>query len=645
MRHAAKLFSITLLLLIICFFFNSLSISTSIISQLRSLNQLYLYKFNQKLKSRIAPQIDKSFAYSTNAVEAPSAEIIPPGGIFENSVLIKISPPDDNTIIQYTLDGSIPTKNSLIYKSKLSIKKTTALRYRTFKTGFLPGEVKTQTYIINKKINLPIFSLVTDPVNLWNRHSGIYKQYKKKGGKWLRNCSVEIFGANNRSSLFKFPAKIGIHGGWSRRRPKKSFKLFFNTLELDGTHALTNFSNTLDVDPKDMVNVLVLRAGGNNYKHRTRNELFQLIYSELGGISTPSRPCVVYLNGKYWGIYNKYKNVDKSFLEKKLGNDEYDLISNQNSIFSNDMKIIEGDLKFFKEAIHFIENHDLSENKFYNTAQHYFNAEDLADYWLSNIYAANADWPHNNTLIFRKKNNPPSNFRWISWDADFIFDIKGKGLHHNTIAWAIRPAIRNDIYNPLGSDSEEMVASTFIIRNFLKNAAFKNYFLTRFCDLLNTYFSYKNIILKLEDLRSITAEDLTDDLDRWAISKEAVLTNIQQIKHFAQHRPDVLLEYFKNSFEIDNIHTFTLNVHPENSVTVTINNIPITQFPWQGKYFQDAILHISIIPNPNYCFNSWSIPQKLNLNNFQLRLDKDYILDAFFDHNPPQKEYIEHEKN
>ncbi len=55
---------------------------------------------------------------------------------FRDSMIVELAAPDTNAVIYYTLDGSTPTKKSMIYKDRIILNKTTTLRM----AAFLPGK-------------------------------------------------------------------------------------------------------------------------------------------------------------------------------------------------------------------------------------------------------------------------------------------------------------------------------------------------------------------------------------------------------------------------------------------------------------------------------------------------------------------------
>ena len=65
------------------------------------------------------------------------ASIIPNGGTFMNSVSVSLQSPDPTAAIYYTLDGSLPTTNSLLYSSAFNLFNSTTVTATAFKTNFV----------------------------------------------------------------------------------------------------------------------------------------------------------------------------------------------------------------------------------------------------------------------------------------------------------------------------------------------------------------------------------------------------------------------------------------------------------------------------------------------------------------------------
>ena len=96
------------------------------------------------------------------------------GGFYNNSINAIITNINNIEKIYYTIDGSIPDTNSLIYSSPINVQETSVLRFIGYSSGMLPSAVITNTYLINENISMPVVSISTNPKNLWDTQTGIY---------------------------------------------------------------------------------------------------------------------------------------------------------------------------------------------------------------------------------------------------------------------------------------------------------------------------------------------------------------------------------------------------------------------------------------------------------------------------------------
>ncbi|MGB7933480.1 MAG: CotH kinase family protein [Gammaproteobacteria bacterium] len=508
-------------------------------SQLWGLNQQHYLEFKEKLKARAYPNIENQFALNIQAAFSPEPKPSIVGGLYDHPLSINLSiENDEDTLIYFTLDGSIPTKHSLRYTSPISINETTVLRFRSYKTGFLPGITVTHTYLLNADIRLPIVSLVTDPVNLWNKYSGIYKNSLMRGRAWEREAFAEYFDNQNSLSL-RWPVGLRINGGWSRALPKKSFRLTYPLSSLPETTIDNILTTGSPVDQR----TVVLR---NTTDFRLRDVLFERLYSKAGGYTSSFIPVMVFLNGKMWGMYNIREKIDDDYLQRHAGKGQYlliDLWIDQFDRFSHSTDIFEPIREFFA-------THDLSNDDEFEKAAQLIDIDNFTDYWLFNIYAANVDWPHNNIYAFKNLEGEDTRWRWVAWDADDSFGAGNEaGYEHDTLALATRSELRSDLFPSYASDDEELLQSTLIIRGLLRNEAYKRKFISRFCELQNSILAPENVEAELDKIIEVISHDLPLDLKRWSISEKRYHDEVRNIRDFVAKRPEYLYRYFQNKFQ------------------------------------------------------------------------------------------------
>ena len=95
-------------------------------------------------------------------------------GWYEMSQTIIIEP-QDGTIVFYTMDGSIPSSDDIAYTQPIEINENTVLSFRSFSSNKLPSKLNDRTFIFEEdNEQLKVFSIYTDPENLWSQDSGIY---------------------------------------------------------------------------------------------------------------------------------------------------------------------------------------------------------------------------------------------------------------------------------------------------------------------------------------------------------------------------------------------------------------------------------------------------------------------------------------
>lgn len=97
-----------------------------------------------------------------------------PGGIYPSALTLKLSAPSTNDTIYYTTDGSVPYRLSYIYTNEINIITSKVIRACILKSGMIPGEIITNSYILTGFKNMPVVSVSMNPADLWDYYTGIY---------------------------------------------------------------------------------------------------------------------------------------------------------------------------------------------------------------------------------------------------------------------------------------------------------------------------------------------------------------------------------------------------------------------------------------------------------------------------------------
>ncbi|MBR3859433.1 MAG: Ig-like domain-containing protein, partial [Bacteroidaceae bacterium] len=123
------------------------------------------------------PTPGKSNSNSTFAEERLEAPIIDKDAcLFTNPFTFNVEKPEGTTL-RYTTDGTTPTltNGQTSEDGAFYVDYTTIYRFRLFEEGKLPSQVVTRSFIYkDNDYMLPIISVVTDPINLYDDSLGVY---------------------------------------------------------------------------------------------------------------------------------------------------------------------------------------------------------------------------------------------------------------------------------------------------------------------------------------------------------------------------------------------------------------------------------------------------------------------------------------
>lgn len=86
---------------------------------------------------------------------ADAPELTPPGGVFDDPVVVSMATTTPGATIYYTLDGSTPGETSTQYVGPILVDQTTLVRARAFAPPLLPSSVTEGFFPIGPSTNLP----------------------------------------------------------------------------------------------------------------------------------------------------------------------------------------------------------------------------------------------------------------------------------------------------------------------------------------------------------------------------------------------------------------------------------------------------------------------------------------------------------
>ncbi len=527
---------------------------------------------------------------------AGRVQFSPPSGYYERALSIRITSPDPDAAIYFTTDGSVPTpENGTLYTTPIQIPDDQPRVHTIRARPVLPdgdlGDVQSATYFINIETDIPLLSLIVDPDDLWSEESGIFASPHKRGREWEREAEMFYYDPQEREGVHA-PAGVRVHGVGSRAYDKKSMRLYFR--DEYGLPAL-EFPLFPDADI-ERFEELVIHDGGQDFPAVSangtllRNQVAGNLAREAGGYATYTRPTLLFLNGQLWGIYNIRERISDRYLAQEFQIEDADLLGG----FENSLRASSGDRDHWLHLMEYLKANDLTDEENYAHVQTQMNLDNFINYVAIQIITANADWPHNNQNKFRDRDN--GRWHWMFWDSDYTFGLI-------SVIY-----IDKDMYErALDPEGERGQLSSMLLNKLLANPEFKNKFLARLADLLNTVFTSENMLAEIDRHAAALEGDISYETRRWPGSGDWD-ASVEYMREFARQRPEQLRSETIETFDLPGTAQLTINPPDSGKGSVSINGgspLPNHDLPWEGTYFQEVAITLTAIPDPGYQFAGW----------------------------------------
>ncbi|MFC4872240.1 CotH kinase family protein [Negadavirga shengliensis] len=502
------------------------------------------------------------------------------------------------------------------------------------------SETVTATYFVHPeqsaRYSLPVLSISTDAENLFGYEKGIYVQGKtyfdaggtpsnyvdyanfgKRGIEWERPVHAEFFSTEGE---LEFSQNLGmrIHGGGSRSRPMKGFRLYArNDYDEQNSMVYPFFQGGTDIygAPMDDHKHLLVRMGGDLmdvFSDAATHRIMQPAKVEV----QRSLPVVHFFNGEYWGVANIRDRTNDHFLSKKYLIERDNLVilaapwgqGNSSQVETDNPE----DILLYRALYNHVTGRDMSEAENYKTFEDRVDVLSYIDYNVLFIYLSNSDWygeKHFNYWRVKNPNDRPyqdGKWRFMVWDFDAA---PHGGPEFDMLINFIHPEGGG---NQFASGDPEKTA---MLRSLLQNEEFKHLFLNRFADHINTIFRPERMEPILRDTYEKVRSELEEHERRWHY-QWATEQKLNNYIHFAHHRPSHQFQQLCSYFNIPGTLKVTANVNDPGAGSIRINTVALNSetagvgeapYPWNGIYFKDVPIKLAANPHSGYEFDHWLI--------------------------------------
>ena len=551
-----------------------------------------------------SPTPGESNASSTFAEERLEAPVVDKDAcLFTSSFTIKVQIPTGATL-RYTTDGTTPslTNGNTSTNGQFSVKKTTTYRFALFQEGMLPSQVVTRSYIyMDKDYNLPVISVVTDPVNLYDDMLGVYVRGtngRTGNGQrtpcnwnmdWDRPVNFEYITPDG-GMVVNQEVDFAMCGGWSRAWEPHSFKLKAGKI-YEGLNSI-NYPFFAE-KPYLKHKTLQIRNGGNDTGSRIKDAALQAIVhsSGLDVEGQASQPVHHFINGEYKGMLNMREPNNKHYAYANWGIDTDEMDQFEMSPDSGYVQM-EGT----REA--FLEWYGLSEYAYdkdiYEEIRNLVDIDEYINYMAVQFYLGGLDWPQNNIKGFRPRIEN-GRFRFVLFDLDGTlntpspFDnFEGKQIY-----------TFDEIYDT-GSRFTEEIELVTIFLNMLQNDSFRKQFIDTYCLVAGSVFEPERCNAIIDEMAQMRDHALS-------LEGNNPYETANSLKSSLSYRQSTMINalanYWRMNLSSSMRQTVSIAANVDDAV-LRVNDLTIPTGKFSGTLFSPITLKAE--PKAGYRFAGWA---------------------------------------
>lgn len=413
------------------------------------------------------------------------------GGVFDNSEVPQLSLFAAGDIY-YTLDGSMPTEYSKPYTAPISITETCVVRAVSVEEGALPSDSLTLSYFVNEGVTLPIISIATDNPNGWRSiYANGFKDLETPG-------SIALY---ENGKCFELNCGLSVAGYSSLTIPKKNIKIRFR-----GVYGAPALNYDLFDTGISEYSSLSIRAAQDSDQLMFSNEIWQdLCMGMTDKVYTQhNKFCIVYVNGKYYGIFSVKEDISKQYYANCAG------VSKESVSSCKPPFVI--DEVFENEVYWYCVNNDFSDKAVYEHFCEIFNIDSYIDWLIIEGVSNNYDlWAN---VRYMRSEETGNKWEPVLFDLDMTMKDLTEPFENLT---------NNNFY-----------ISTYnrqIINSLLSSPEFVDRLATRYAEVYDTYLSNEKLLGRIDYYTGLLEPEAERDWREWYYIPENWKRNVEAVKN------------------------------------------------------------------------------------------------------------------
>ena len=510
-----------------------------------------------------------------------------------------------------------------------SVKKSMVVKAKAY-IGDVISETVSKNYFVwssGNPYSIPIISMQIQENYLFDYNDGIYtagvdfdnwrienpdnnqsyrpewSNYWRSGSDWEYPMHVEIFEPENFNSILSMNAGFRIHGNNSRAKAIKNLRWYARTdYDKKDVFDMNIFDETIyDATNKNNTEFkrILMRGngtGGSVFYDVVFNKTAQAIFPS--GVSR-IKPAIHFINGEFWGLTSLRDRMDQHHysLNYSINSDNIAIVS----CAGDKCELNEGIDKDYADYIamrDFIINTDFSDDTLFAKAEALLDMDSFINHIVIQIFSSDDSYERSYWRARNQENEAFGDGRWRINIKDFEASLKGN------VNWL-------EHWSQLIGNSE----NESLFGHLLTNESFKNKFIIRFADLLNTAFLPQRFTNIVNNTYNEVAPYLAEDENRYPKKDFYKSSEKDRLINWGNNQPEIFRTQIQNKFTLSGTHNLTLNISDDNAGYIKVNTVDIDSttpgvstnpYPWNGAFFNNITTTLEAKTRQGYKFSHWS---------------------------------------
>ncbi len=502
-------------------------------------------------------------------------------GFYPTPQMLHLSTQEPGAVIRFTFDGTTPNGNSPAFTDSFPLNLHLSIKARLFVPGKMPGRLVTKSYFINENTQLPVLAITSNVANLYGFDFGILQNAIKDREV---PATIEYFEPGTGKRAFLAGVGLRVFGTSIYNLPQRPISVRFKEKYGDEILKYPLFEGK----PISRYTAFLLRNGGNDYNTAYfRDGLgVNLVQGKMDIDYQDYKPCVVFINGEYNGIYELRERLDEQYIgsNHEINPDHLDYLEDS-------LNVVAGDPYDFLELMDFVRQNELSDSVRFARVAKQIDLNEFTNYLIHRAFIGYQIADLNNR--YWRNRDTDGKWRWMAADLEHAFgQLGGDPVSENTIAKLAG----------LSGDLPEW--ATLLFNRLLQNPGFRDGFIQRSAAYLNTIFQPAVTLPTVDSLKNLLQTQMPRHIGRWHSppSMQVWLGNINLIKTFLENRPTHYRQHLTELFGKQDSALVSMQIVGQGKVL--LSGVAFSE-NMEGHFFKNTQIELQAVPAPGYRFVAW----------------------------------------